>query len=192
MKKMLIFLFGAAVGSASTYFLVKGKFEQEALDAINEEREYYRKKCSELSQSKPYISAPSEDKKEKEELLKEEAEKIISNMEYSRKEESNMSSINTEPYAINIDEFSTLNGYSKETLTMYPDDILADENYELVDAGDTVGFDMIDQLPEYENAEIYIRNDKRKIDYTLVRETHPYEEITGIFIGGYRSDFDDE
>lgn len=192
MNNKLVFLFGAAIGGAIGFAVstkyYKKKYSEQADKEISEMKLYYQKKCSEINFRKPDISQIKESKAADEHYVANErdlqtANDIIGSEHYEKHQEMEEDDMaETRPFLITADIFHQTDGYEKCVLVYYANNILADENDEIVDINDTVTYDQINDLPDYDGAVIYVRNGQIGIDYEINRDERTYEEATGIFL----------
>lgn len=155
-NNMIIFVVGTLLGSATTYFVVKKKFETEKENEIKEMREYYTKREEIISEHadkevdilKQEIESMRQDAEEQPTVDEEELEEyrnIVSQYNHpeyadalvrkrelqmadAKKAEEDMTEERQEPfYIIKPDEFGTIDDYELVNLTWYADGILADE-----------------------------------------------------------------
>lgn len=155
-NNMIIFVVGTLLGSATTYFVVKKKFETEKENEIKEMREYYTKREEIISEHadkevdilKQEIESMRQDTEEQPSVDEEELEEyrnIVSQYNHpeyadalvrkrelqmadAKKAEEDMTEERQEPfYIIKPDEFGTIDDYELVNLTWYADGILADE-----------------------------------------------------------------
>lgn len=155
-NNMIIFVVGTLLGSATTYFVVKKKFETEKENEIKEMREYYTKREEIISEHadkevdilKQEIESMRQDTEEETTVDEEELEEYrnivnqYNHPEYAdalvrkrelqmadaKKAEEDMTEERQEPfYIIKPDEFGTIDDYELVNLTWYADGILADE-----------------------------------------------------------------
>lgn len=155
-NNMIIFVVGTLLGSATTYFVVKKKFETEKENEIKEMREYYTKREEIISEHadkevdilKQEIESMRQDTEEETSVDEEELEEyrnIVSQYNHpeyadalvrkrelqmadAKKAEEDMTEERQEPfYIIKPDEFGTIDDYELVNLTWYADGILADE-----------------------------------------------------------------
>lgn len=155
-NNMIIFVVGTLLGSATTYFVVKKKFETEKENEIKEMREYYTKREEIISEHadkevdilKQEIESMRQDTEEQTSVDEEELEEyrnIVSQYNHpeyadalvrkrelqmadAKKAEEDMTEERQEPfYIIKPDEFGTIDDYELVNLTWYADGILADE-----------------------------------------------------------------
>lgn len=155
-NNMIIFVVGTLLGSATTYFVVKKKFETEKENEIKEMREYYTKREEIISEHadkevdilKQEIESMRQDTEEQTSVDEEDLEEyrnIVSQYNHpeyadalvrkrelqmadAKKAEEDMTKERQEPfYIIKPEEFGTIDDYELVNLTWYADGILADE-----------------------------------------------------------------
>ena len=82
-----------------------------------------------------------------------------------------------EPYVIPPEDFGEL-GYETISLTYYADEILADERDELVEAVNmVVGLESLTHFGEYEDDSVFVRNDRVKCDYEILRDPRRWDDV---------------
>lgn len=183
---LFVFITGAAIGSFSTWLLVKKYYERIADAEIEEMAEYYSHRSS--------YSDPMDD-------VDEEAHDETVNglhkkpdiMEYARNvrergyvDYSGGAKPETEPkevadverpYVISPDEFGELD-YRIISLTYYADKVLTDEVGNVIeDVDDTVGVASLETFGEYEEDSVFVRDDRRKIDYEILAEPRKFVDV---------------
>lgn len=181
-NKALIFVAGAAVGSAITWKVVKTKYEHISNEEVNTIREYYANKKEDTFKEES-VSA---------DVVKAETNKPdITQYASKLKEEgyTNYSDISTktvepeeieedEPYVIPPEEFGEFEDYDTINLTLYADGCLADDFDELLeDADEAVGWSNLKEMGKYEPDALHIRNDKRKCDYEILNDLNNYRDV---------------
>lgn len=78
---------------------------------------------------------------------------------------------------IEYDDFLNKPGYEAENLIAYSDDILAvDGSNKLTDVNSTIGSRALAKLGTEEDAVIFVRNNKNKVEYEVIRSTLTYQE----------------
>ena len=170
-SKLVIFAAGALIGSAVTYKIMKDKYEPEYDEVIEEDD----------------ISESEEDEEDDSDIhkpvdLKEYANKIKEQgyVDYSGfrpAKEKEASDVDT-PHVIPPEEFDTLDDYEGVTYTYYADGVLTDEMDNIVeDVDDVVGLDSLETFGEYEDDSVYVRNDKLKLDFEILRDARKYSDI---------------
>jgi hypothetical protein len=190
-KCIFAFAVGVAVGSAVSWKLLKTKYEQIAQEEIDSVKAAFSER--EHAESDERLPEESEsvndtvDEVEKPDMAS--YESLLSDSGYTdyaaiRSGEKKEEKPKVErPYVISPEEFGDFYDYERITLTHYGDHVLADEDDELVDDVDnTVGSDYADHFGDYENDEdsVYVRNDRLKCDYEILRDHRKYSDVTGI------------
>ena len=192
---LVTFAMGAAIGSVATWYFAKTKYEQIAQEEIDSVKEVFSKKHGDDSNKSGANTDVSDDDhisekkaaqaREKPDII-EYAAKLnsegytnYSNMEFSMPEVETEKTMNTEkPYVISPDEFDEMDDYETISLTYYSDNVLADDMDELVeDADDVVGADFASHFGEYEDDSVFVRNDRLKADYEILRDERNYSDV---------------
>lgn len=199
-KNVLIFGAGACIGSLATYIIVKKQYEGmyeeyisedvqeeyvEALDecAVTRERGL-RTSVNPVSDRRDRIRYTDLTRNYKEDMMDLDTPEHNEDKDYQDGEiltrEANNHNPNDSSYIISRDEFGEeKTHYDKLTIYFYEDnEVLTDENEEpVVDPTEIVGSDALESFgclsgdPEI----VYVRNDKREIDYEVIRLSKPYE-----------------
>lgn len=171
LKNIFVFAFGAALGSAVTWKIVKTKYEQIAQEEIDSVKEVFGKKFEpKTTEPKPY---------EKPDLS--EYVKRLNEVGYSdphaNKEEGG-SEVKDRPYVITPEEFGEADGYDAVSLIYYADGVLTDDwNEKIEDVDGTVGLDSLNHFGEYEDDSVYVRNDRLKTEYEILLDVKNYEDV---------------
>jgi hypothetical protein len=177
----VIFVAGAAIGSAVTWFTTKSYYERIAQEEINSVKEYYKTKnvgdainegIEKGLESKPLVANTMAVK------LAEIQEKVnkLGYTNYSNTE-TKVDEVE-KPYVIEPQEFGELDDYDTNELTYFADGVLADDAMEIVDDVESiVGADFADHFGDYEPDSVYIRNDMRKRDYLILADERDYYSI---------------
>ncbi len=192
-KKILLVLFGAGVGSGVTYMIMKDKYErslqkerQNMLDEINEFKlnEYIENDVSETKKASEYLNKDPYDEnkllEEVKEQQKETSKLVESNVDKTISDVKNiMDSYDNKdkPYIISAEEFDT-KGYDLRYWYLYNDDVLVDEANEVVSQVE-LEFSIGDcLLTDFDGDVIHIRNDYDQTDYEIKRVDEDFiEEI---------------
>lgn len=178
-KLIFIFIAGAAVGSAVTWKLVKTKYEQIANDEIASVKEVFSRKVKKAEVSTEKIEDTDVEGKPTIQEIKEYVD-VIKNTGYCNdvQKGGEVSMNGGDPYTIMPEEVGTMDGYDLIDLTYYADGVLEDENYEIVvDVAETVGVESLNSFGEYDDDVVFVRNDKRKTDYEIVRDPRNYSDV---------------
>ena len=205
MRKSTIFAFvlGAACGAGSVWYFLKTKYEkiaQEEIDSVKERFTQPKTKAYEgpndsdeakVMREKPDISEFKAMKHDYSQVLKRTnyANAPVSEPETGEKEDepqplydhltgAKEGKAGEHPYVVPPEEFGEFEDYAKISLTYYADHILADENDEMVeDIEDTVGFESLTHFGEYEDDSVFVRNDRLKCDYEILKDLRRYADI---------------
>lgn len=191
------FIFGAAAGSAVTWYFLKKKYEQLAQDEIDSVKEAFCRKYR-----GPQDSDEAARARKTEEIVDTgsvaDKSDVIKYAEQLKKEGyTRYSSCSTEeeepsapvpnrvtsddpnpPHVIPPEEFGMLDDYDTISLTYYADQILADDNDMLIeDVEGVVGFESLGHFGEYDDDSVYVRNDRLKVDYEILRDLRKYSDV---------------
>ena len=207
---VLVFTAGAAIGSAVTWKFLKDKYEKIVQEEIKSVKEVFADRFSdssgepsseesddEMSEEDPVIDYrkicwddledldPSE--LEEEEYQADYAGAVVSKYEdianiYKEGGADNMpSSEPREPYIIEPIEFGELDGYKTFELTYYEDGILEDEDYEIVrNPEEILGPDALGSFGEYEDDSVFVRNERLRADFQILKDYRTYDEARSI------------
>ena len=177
---IIIFLAGVAIGSAATWTFAKKRFEELAQSEIDSVKEAYANRghraevlgtdedentdaTARTISNKPSMMDYYNEK------IREEGYTNYSNATAEKKEKENAENDEAVIYPITSDSYGELDGYETISLTRYADGVIADEYDEpVVDSENVVG--VITDEMFAESDEIYIRNDRMKADYEILRE----------------------
>ena len=192
----LAFIAGAGVGSVCTWQLLKRKYEQIAQEEIDSVKAVFAEKKPETVIRKEENENLDKDNKIKADQAKLKpdlinyaaklAEEGYTNYASATNKNEKEEKVNMveKPYIISPEEFGDFDEYTKLSLTYYSDEVLADENDEIVDDIDeTVGADFADHFGEYEDDSVFVRNDRLKCDYEILRDNRSYSDVTGRYPG---------
>lgn len=169
LKGTLIFALGAAVGSAVTWRLLKTKYEQ----IVQEEIDSFKAKMAE--KHKVEADEPDKDQPTTVDTTREQYEKLAST--YSN-EKGGSGSMKSHITILDPNEFAEDEDYETETLILWSDGILSDDRGNMVDdIDDLVGADFEDHFGEYEDFSIYVRNEKYKCEYEIVKDLRKYDNV---------------
>lgn len=188
----VMFIAGAAIGSAATWQYTKKKYEQIAQEEIDSVKEALSNRSCEFGKKKDdgiivksnatdtVIVDESIRAKEKPSVaeyaakLQEQGYTNYSNHEIAKDAVAPM----IEPYVIPPEEFGDADGYEKISLSYYADKILADEDDETVDdVENTVGLDSLNHFGDYEYDSVFVRNDRLKCDYEILLDRRRYSDV---------------
>ena len=179
LAKTLIFIAGAAIGSAITWKLTKTKYERIAQEEIDSVKEVFSKRHVEDTQDEKISTGSGSVVPE--DMTVGEYLKIISDQDYAnnneRKEELDSMGFK-KPYVIKPEEYGEADGYDMVSLNYYADGVLTDdwdvpiENIEYM-----VGEDFADHFGEYEEDSVFVRNDSLKAEFEILADVRNYSDI---------------
>lgn len=189
---------GAAIGSAITWKVVTTKYEkivQEEIDSVKEEF----KRLYEEPESVEEVEVQNE---EENELIKTEEDVFEPTddevFEYHNISSMYRSSENDEdendeeggeddldeapyingPYVISPYDFRcSPPGYNAQALDYYSDGVLADSWGTKLDIEETIGEDSLNHFGEYADDILYVRNERKEIDYEVTYDLRTYKEV---------------
>ena len=76
------------------------------------------------------------------------------------------------------EDFDEYDDYEIVSLTYYDDGILANENDEIVeDVEELIGADSLNRFGEYEDDSVYVRDERIKTDYEILRDRRNYTDV---------------
>ena len=189
----VMFVVGAAAGSAATWLYAKKYYERIAQEEIDSVKAVFSEhkpdtvvknnNVQEENQHKADIAKLKPDLVNYAAKLQEEgysnytknSEKII--------EEKDVPMPN-KPYIISPEEFGESGNYTQISLTYYSDGVLADDEDEIIeDIDDTVGEDFADHFGDYEDDSVFVRNDRLRCYYEILKDNRSYHDVAGIGLG---------
>lgn len=199
LSKVLIFTFGAAIGSAVTYKVLRTKYDQITQQEIDEMREYYERKYAVLNDTKDEpVEEGTVDNEEYSEEQPKPTERETMWADYTTElikqgyisqdenEERGGSMTDTQIKIISPKEFDE-SEYEAESLTYFSDGIVVDDWGEIIeDVDNIIGTEFQNCFGEYEADTVYVRNNRLKIDYEVLRDVRTYPDSKGIDL--YRVD----
>lgn len=198
---VLMFAAGAAIGSAVAWKVVKTKYERIAQEEIESVKEAYADMLSNLQEQVDDYSTMDEAKEwtdcankidwsDLEDLDEEENEDDESDedlndyarlVEQYNNEKGGAESMAKEPYVISPYDFGELDDYSQVELTYYADGTLEDEDYNIVtDADELIGRDSLYTFGEYEDDAVFVRNERLRADFQILKDYRTYEEARSV------------
>lgn len=194
-KCFISFALGVAIATVATARVLQDKYAKIAEEDIKSLREFYEKKTDELADA--MRSDKTEEPEENSEM--DEYVKIAATYDhkedikpeptkYSRKKEkteleeemSRRIAEATGPRIITPDEFGENSDYDVVNLSYYADGYLADDvSNELVDIEETVGFDALEHIGDYEPDVVHVVNDDVEIYYEITRDLSNWKDLEG-------------
>ena len=192
MKKVFIFVLGAAAGSVVTWVLVKEKYKRIADEEIESVVEHYKNKeenCEtadiqgvvELSNSDVKIEEAVKDYTKEDESVftdkeKKEYGEKIKDLGYTNETEQNKDYI--KPYVIAPEEFGEF-GNKTVSLMYFSDFVLATDDGEIISDPESIIGDGIKHFGEYEDDCVHVRNENNECDYEILLSEKTFSEVYG-------------
>lgn len=166
MRDLIAFSLGVAVGSVVTWKLVDKKYKDLADEEINNVKEHFKSKLENeetkveyednvaiytTPEKEVYVSPAPKDRKEKKTFNKE--AKVISPESYGE------------------------NGYETKSYTYYANNVLVDlETKKQIKDPEKILGDALEHFGDYgEDDSVYVRDDKLKYDYEVLKSENNYE-----------------
>lgn len=175
LNDVIIFAVGASIGSVITWKLVKTKYENIANEEIKEIRDYYYGLSEKKFDADEDFEFGDEEDQEYNDILDSNGYRDYSgNGKKENKEEENVD----KPYVISPEEFDDNEDYETVSLTYYSDGILTDERDNVIeDVEGTIGEDSLTHFGEYEDDSVFVRDDRKKIDYEILADDRKFSEV---------------
>lgn len=192
-----MFLAGATVGAVAAWLCIKRYYEQIAQEEIDSVKAVFAERKS----VKPNIAeSEKSNEKQEENQHKADAAKLKPDLvtsyaarlqeegytnytEHSKKNtEKKDESMPNEPYVIYPEEYGEDDNYMQISLVYYAgDNVLADDEDEVVeDIEDTVGVDFAEHFGEYEDDSVFIRNDRLRCDYEILKDNRSFSDVAEV------------
>ena len=195
---VLMFAAGAAIGSAVTWRIVKTRYDRIIDDEIESVKEAFAH-VDDCEESVEPDTDSEEDLPAHSKQINwndlEDLEEDDDTVEYSRltkqytSEKGGVISMSNEPKVISPYDFGELDGYHQIELTYYADGTLEDDEYNIVEDGDELlGPDALNTFGEYEEDSVFVRNDRLRTDFQILRDYRTYEEARSINPGKWVTD----
>lgn len=203
---VISFIFGAGVGAAAAYYLLKNKYEAIAQEEIESVKEaYLSKEAKKTEHSEVVEKEPTEEPDEfaKRRLARNKPDisvytKQVGKLNYSEcfdeeaAEKEAEPELAGDPYVVPPEEFGEYEDYERRTLYFFKDEILADEDYEIIeDIDDIVGSESLNHFGEYEDDSVYVRNDRHHCDYEILLDEREYNEVKIVQMRNGRNPYSD-
>ena len=83
-------------------------------------------------------------------------------------------------YVIEPDAFGEAEGYDEISLTFYADGTVTDDNDRAMsedEIEETIGKDSLSHFGEYEADSVFVRNDRLKADYEILKDLRSYADV---------------
>ena len=180
-SKVFIFVAGAAIGSVVTLKFLEEKYKRIADEEIESVKETFKKAIEkEVGEDKnveetPVKVATVSHTPDKPNITDYAA--MTRGMGYDT--ETDKENVEDDgPRVIIPDDFGMNEDYDNVTLLYHFDGYLTNEQNVLVDdIENTVGFECLNTFGEYEDDAVYVRNDKLKTDYEILKVASNYSDF---------------
>lgn len=189
---VLMFAAGAAIGSAVTWKIVKTRYERIVQEELKSIQEAFGANETDVAQEKDETPEDDEDGRREcpgqinwteLEDLDEDEDNAADMREYNRLankytgEKGGAEDMADEPYVISPYDFGELDGYSEIELTYYADDTLEDDEGNIItDVDELVGSKSLLTFGEYEDDSVFVRNERLKTDFQILKDYRTYED----------------
>lgn len=171
-KNVLAFSFGAAIGSAVSWKILKTKYAKMAQEEIDSVKEVFSRRSKEINNEA--------NKKVEEEVKKNNTDmysSMVENLGYSAdKEKEKGEKTDNGIRVISPEEFGD-SDYEMVSLTYYADNVLAYDSGEIIEDVDSiVGSESLKCFGEYEDDSVFVRNDALKTDFEILLDVVSYSD----------------
>lgn len=178
LTKGLIFVAGVACGAVASWKIVKSKYERITEEEIESVKEAFSgvdtaSEPSGDSKNEEHYDAAKEELEEYKEMVEETGYSTKS--DDKKEEEEDMEG--DKPYVITPEEYGDCD-YTMVSLTLYEDGTITNDQDKIVtNVDELVGNESLDHFGEYEDDSVFVRNDKLKIDFEILKDYRNYSEI---------------
>ena len=171
MKSVFIFLSGVAVGCAAGMIVAKKKYDDLIKEEVKSVKDTFM-----ANSKKIFRTAKKEEEKVQESVpenppAKEPKEVKIPPVDYAK---------NPYIFVVNESEFGDEETYEKILLTLYSDNVLADDDDNKLtkdEIENAVSTSFMNEFVKSEEDVIYICNDSRKCYYEITKDLRPYHSL---------------
>lgn len=183
-KSIFAFLFGATAGSVVTWLIAKDYFEKRERESIESVKEVFGKTFKSQKVEDEETVHTSEKDSEVDinayaKILSKEAYVNYSNSKMPE-EDAPEEIGHSKPYVIAPEQFQEYDDYTVISLTYFADNILTDDNLEIMkeeDVESSVGSESLTHFGEYEDDSVYVRNERLKVDYEILKDQRTYADV---------------
>lgn len=186
------FVIGSVVGFIAGSKLMERRFQQHAEEEIESVKRAFRNRTKNVEHDsvKPNTTTlkqqPQDNKnaKTEKEAPKERrldyAHYYSKNANVSEKEDEKKDGAEDEIYVIPPDEFDTEEGYEAISLRVFEDGIVTDDGLNPMteeEIENSVTRKNLERIGEYEPDSVFVRNEKRKVDYEVISYFEKYSDV---------------
>ena len=184
LKGAIIFIAGVGIGAAGSFIFFKKKYETEKAD-LDELKEHYSNKMQHEADVKTFEKIIEDQGYISYDNLREEGVKaVIRNVEAEAVVvDSPPEDYPSEPIIINASDYNERELYFDKLEFDYylGDGALVDENEELVEVGDVIGYENLEEFINDESEDtLYLRNASQSADYMIRKVSGSFSEVVGI------------
>ena len=180
---LVSFVMGGGIASLITWKICEKKYKDIADEEIESVKKAFSKNIQVVVKDKEEKDIPKSKTNEYEEL-------VNKKYRYASKYESALNELKSSaekeddtmaPYIITPDEYGELPDYERVNLIYYVEDgVVATETDEVIDdPDDIIGLDSLDHFGEDTEDCIFVRNEKLKTDYEILRDNSSFSEMMG-------------
>lgn len=173
MKKALIFVSGFALGCAAGMYVAKKKYDELIKEEVKSVKET-------LTANSKKIFRTKKEEEVSDDTPVEEVNENRPPVDYTKGTHISVVSEDVFGEVVSEDEFGEEETYEKILLTLYADDILADEDDEELTEDEIKGSvtrELLDKFIKSEEDVLYICNDTRKCYYEVTKDLRPYHSL---------------
>lgn len=171
---VVAFVMGAALGSFTTWRLIKRKYEQIAREEIDSVKEVFSR--NNASDDVEKVDDESEVDIFTEDV--DEYKSIVNNNKYNYSSETaKEGKRNMAAYVISPEEFGDNEDYEVESLTYYADGVLTDDQDNIIEDVEGLVGDALDHFGEFEDDSVFVRDDTVQRDYEILRDVRKFSDV---------------
>ena len=180
LNNFLMLAIGAAIGSVVTWKFLKEKYEliaKEEIESVKSEYSLWKDEEDEkrISEDLELDEDDEENASGVPSSLAAEYAKIIKENGYENEEKEDDDEV-SKPVVISPEDLYDVD-YPVVTLIYYADGVLTDDNDNIIeDMDDIVGEESLNTFGEYEDDTVYVRNDRTKCNYEILRDYDRFED----------------
>ena len=180
LNNFLMLAIGAAIGSVVTWKFLKEKYEliaKEEIESVKAEYSLWKDEEDEkrISEDLELVEDDEENASGVPSSLAAEYAKIIKENGYENEEKEDDDEV-SKPVVISPEDLYDAD-YPVVTLIYYADGVLTDDNDNIIeDIDDIVGEESLNTFGEYEDDAVYVRNDRTKCIYEILRDYDRFED----------------
>lgn len=189
---VLMFAAGAAIGSAVTWKVLKTKYEQIVQEEIDSVKEAFLNMADREEQSDEDCESEEDEEERPHQINWDELEDLDEEDEDELEEYASLTNLysnekggadkveKAKPHVIEPLEFGEVDGYRQFSLTYYADEVLEDEDGNVVNNVDElIGAGSLNTFGDYEDDSVFVRNDRLRADFEILKDYRTYREATG-------------